>query len=132
MWIIKKQNNSLKIILFAFLLSLLIIILTTPLHEACHWVLSDIDPYIDPVEFHIFDEKCLQNGENILSSALGYVVIREKYPGAFKDRPEYFDFLQEFICCSIQIILTCIIVSKILKIVFKKPKDALINSKIMI
>ncbi len=132
MRLIKKQKNSLKIILFAFILSLSIIILTTPLHEACHWVLSDIDPYIEPVEFHIFNEKCLQNGENILSSALGYVVIKEKYPGAFNDRPEYFDFLQEFICCFIQIILTCIIVSKILKIIFKKPKDALINLKIMI
>ncbi len=132
MRLIKKQKNSLKIILFAFILSLSIIILTTPLHEACHWVLSDIDPYIEPVEFHIFNEKCLQNGENILSSALGYVVIKEKYPGAFNVRPEYFDFLQEFICCFIQIILTCIIVSKILKIIFKKPKDALINLKIMI
>lgn len=132
MRLIKKQKNSLKIILFAFILSLSIIILTTPLHEACHWVLSDIDPYIEPVEFHIFNEKCLQNGENILSSALGYVVIKEKYPGAFNDRPEYFDFLQEFICCFIQIILTCIIVSKILKIIFKKPKDVLINLKIMI
>lgn len=132
MWIIKKQKNSLKIILFAFILSLSIIILTTPLHEACHWVLSDIDPYIEPVEFHIFDEKGLQNGENILSSALGYVVIKEKYPGAFKDRPEYFDFLQEFICCFLQIILTCLIVSKILKIVFNKPKDTLIKPKIMI
>jgi hypothetical protein len=132
MFKINKQENSLKIIIFGFILSFIFIIMTTPLHEACHWILSDIDPYIEPVEFHIFDEKSLQNGENLLSSALGYVVIKEKYPGAFNDRPEYFDFLQEFICCSIQIILTCIIVSKILKIIFKKPKNNLINSKIMI
>jgi len=124
---IKIQKDGLKIIFFIFILSFIFIIITTPIHEACHWILSDIDPYIVPVEFHIFDEKSLQSGENILSSALGYVVIKEKYPGAFKDRPEYFDFLQEFICCSIQIILTCIIVSKILKIVFKKPKNTLIN-----
>jgi hypothetical protein len=117
MWIIKKQKNSLKIILFAFILSLSIIILTTPLHEACHWVLSDIDPYIEPVEFHIFDKKCLQNGENILSSALGYIVIKEKYPGAFNDRPPWSDLLQELICIFIQLLLTCFIVSKILKLV---------------
>ena len=131
MWKIEKLKNNLKLIFFIFILSLIFIILTTPLHEACHWILSDIDPYIEPIEFHIFDEKSLQNGENILSSALGYVVIKEKYPGAFKDRPKYFDFLQEFICCAIQIILTCILVSKILKIIFKKPKDVFIKSKIM-
>jgi hypothetical protein len=132
MWKIKKQKNNLKIIFFGFLLSFIFIILTTPIHETCHWILSDIDPYIKPVEFHIFDEKSLQNGENIFSSAFGYILVKEKYPGAFKDRPEWFDFLQELICCFIQIILTCTIVSKIFKIIFKNPKEALIKSKIMI
>ena len=132
MWRIKKQKNSLKIIFFGFILSFLFIIITTPLHEAAHWILSDLDPYVEPVEFHIFDEKSLQKGENIFSSAFGYVIIKEKYPGAFKDRPGWFDFLQELICCFIQIILTCMIVSKIFKIIFKNPKKALIKSKIMI
>jgi len=125
----KKKKNNLKIILLGFLLSLILIVATTPLHEAGHWIMSEIDPYIEPTEFHIFDEKSLKNGENILSSAFGYVVVKEKYPGAFKDRPSWFDFLQEIICCFIQIILTCLI---ILKIIFKKPKDAIIKSKVMV
>lgn len=123
MWKIKKQKNNLKIIFFGFILSFTIIFLTTPIHEAGHWILSDIDPYIEPVEFHIFDERSLQNGENIFSSAFGYVLVKEKYPGAFNDRPPWSDLLQELICIFIQLLLTCFIVSKILKIVFDKYQN---------
>ena len=77
----KKQKIGLKIILIGFFLSCIIIVMTTPLHEVAHWIMSDIDPYIEPVEFHLFDDKSFQNNENILSSALGYVVVKEKYPG---------------------------------------------------
>jgi hypothetical protein len=116
----KNQKIHIKIIATTLLLSCLIIILTTPIHEATHWVLSDIDPYIDPIEFHLFDERAIQNGKHMLSSALGCVVVKESYPGAFKDRPQWADLLQEIICISIQIIITCIIVTKILSHVFKK------------
>jgi hypothetical protein len=127
----KKKKNSLKIILFGFLISFILIVVTTPLHEAGHFIMSEFDPYVEPIEFHIFDEKSLKDGENIFSSVFGYVVVKERYTGAFKDRPQWFDFLQELICCFIQIILTCIIVLKILKIIFNKPKDTLIISKIL-
>jgi len=127
----KKKKNGLKIILFGFLLSFIFIAATTPIHEAGHWIMSEFDPYVEPIEFHIFDEKSLKNGESIFSSAFGYVAVKEKYPGAFKDRPTWLDLLQELICCFIQIILTCIIVLKILKIIFNKPKDTLIISKII-
>ena len=120
MWKNKKHGNNLKIIFFVFILSLILVILTTPLHEACHWILSDIDPYIEPIEFHIFNEKSLQNGQNIFSSSFGYVVVKEKYPGAFKDRPPWSDLLQELICIFIQLLLTCFIVSKILKLIIDK------------
>src|SRR4030043_2104522 len=109
---IRKRKNSLKIIFFGFVLSLIFIIITTPIHEASHWILSDLDPYIEPVEFHIFDEKFLKNGENIFSSSFGYVVVKEKYPGAFDDRPPWSDLFQELICIYIQLLLTCFIVSK--------------------
>lgn len=120
MWKINKQKNCLKIIFFGFILSFIFIILTTPLHEAGHWILSDIDPYIEPVEFHIFDEKSIQKGENILSSAVGYIVVKEKYPGAFEDRPIWSDLIQELICIFIQLIITCFIVSKILKLLINE------------
>ena len=116
----QKKKNNLKIILLCFFLSFIFIIATTPIHEAAHWIMSEIDPYIEPVEFHLFDEKSLKNGESIFSSAFGYVLVKEKYPGAFKDRPGWFDLLQELICILIQIILTCIIVIKILQIMTKK------------
>jgi len=122
----KKQRlqtkTGLKIIATTLLLSSLIIILTTPIHEATHWMLSDIDPYIDPIEFHLFDERAIQNGKHILSSALGCVVVKESYPGAFKDRPPWADLLQEIICISIQIIITCTIVTKTLPHIFKNKK----------
>ena len=109
-----KQKIGIRIILLAFLLSCFFMVVTTPLHEAGHWIMSEIDPYIDPVEFHLFDYNSIQKNENILSSALGYVVVREKYPGAFNDRPVWIDTVQEAICISIQIFLTCFLVTKIL------------------
>ena len=97
-----QTKTKIKIITTTLLMSCLIMIITTPIHEATHWILSDIDPYIDPIEFHLFDERAIQNGKHILSSALGCVVVKESYPGAFKDRPKWADPLQEIICITIQ------------------------------
>lgn len=115
-----KQKNVLYIILIIFLLSTLFIIATTPLHEAAHWVMSEIDPYSEPVELHLFDDQSLKKGQHILSSTLGFVVVKETYPGSFKDRPNWIDPIQEIICVCIQIILTCIIVSKTLNFLMNK------------
>jgi hypothetical protein len=115
-----NQKIDLKIILIIFFLSCTILIVTTPLHEAAHWIMSDIDPYVDPVEFHVFDGKSFNPNENILSSSLGYVVIKENYPGAFKDRPLWIDTFQEVICILIQILLTYIIISRILRLLINK------------
>jgi hypothetical protein len=117
------RNNPFKINLFlifiGFILSSMLIITTTPIHEAAHWIMSDIDPYIEPIEIHIFDDKIFLNGQHILSSALGYVLVKEKYPGAFEDRPFWADGLQEIICISIQILITVMITLKVL-IILKK------------
>ena len=115
-----KQKIDLKIIIIVFFLSCTIMIVTTPLHEAAHWIMSDIDPYVEPVEFHIFDNKSSNTNENIMFSALGYIVIKEKYPGAFDDRPLWIDSFQEVICILIQILLTYIIVTKTLKLLIEK------------
>ncbi len=127
-----KTNNNQKIrlhlILTGFLLSCIVIIVTTPLHEASHWIMSDIDPYIEPVEFHLFDDEPFQNGQHILSSALGCVIVKETYPGSFKDRPIWMDPIQELICISIQIILTCIIISKILTLLINKHNPDIDNN----
>jgi len=117
-----KNQFSLKMLLTIFLLSCTMIVVTTPLHEAAHWLMSDIDPYVKPVEFHIFDESSLHRGQNILSSALGHVVIEEAYPGAFDDRPVWADLLQEIICVFIQIVITCFVVSKIISIKIDKKR----------
>jgi hypothetical protein len=109
-------KNGFKIILIILLLSTILLIATTPLHEAVHWIISDIDPYSEPVEFHIFDDKALNKHENILSSYLGYVVIKETYPGSFDDRPIWMDLFQEIICIFLQIFITVIIVVKILSV----------------
>ena len=120
-----KQKIRLQIILVCFLLSCVGIIATIPLHEALHWIISDIDPYSEPVEFHLFDFKSSDNGQHILSSALGSVTIKESYPGSFMDRPKWLDPVQELICISIQIILTCIIVSKTLTLLIDKHQKLL-------
>jgi len=111
----KTIKTRLQTILIIFLISIAVIIATTPMHEACHWIMSDIDPYIEPTEFHVFDGKSIANGQNALSSCLGHVVVKESYPGAFDDRPPWADAFQELMCIFIQIILTCVIVLKILR-----------------
>lgn len=118
-----KQKNRLQIIIICFLLSCVGIIATIPLHEAIHWIISDIDPYSEPVEFHLFDFKSSDNGQHILSSALGSVTIKEAYPGSFKDRPQWMDPIQELICIFIQVLITFFVVTKILRLLFNKNQD---------
>lgn len=116
----KLLKNKFKIFLIAFLISTTVIIASTPLHEAGHWIMSEIDPYIEPVEFHVFNEYALKNKDNVLSSALGCVVVQEKYPGAFNDRPGWYNISQEIICVLIQIVLAVFITLKSLKYLQKK------------
>ena len=92
----KIRLNLLFIILVCFLISCGMIIATIPLHEGAHWVMSEIDPYIKPVELHLFDDTSFQNGEKVLSSALGCVIVKEAYPGAFLDRPSIKSFFVNF------------------------------------
>jgi len=122
-----EVKTKLYLILICFIISCFVIIATTPLHEAAHWVMSDIDPYIEPVELHLFDETSFKNGQHILSSALGCVIVKEKYPGAFKDRPILADVFQEIICISIQIVIACIIVSKTLTFILNKKYTNLLK-----
>ena len=124
-----KQKLTLQTILIGFFLSCIIIVATTPLHEAAHWIMSEIDPYADPVEFRLFDGESLQTGQSIMSSALGYVVIKESYPGSFKDRSPWMEPIQELICVFIQIIVTCILVSKILSLLINKHPNLMKTSK---
>jgi len=123
----QKPKIRFNLVLIGFLISTTIIIATTPIHEAAHWVMSDIDPYVEPVEIHVFDEASYQNEEHILPSALGSVVIQEKYPGAFNDRPFWADALQELICISIQIFLAVIISYKIIKILINKQNKPVLS-----
>ena len=115
-----RKKISKKMIISAFLLSGILMIMTTPIHEGAHWVMSDIDPYIDPIEIHLFDFESKNDNDNVMSSALGYVVVRECYPGAFDERPFWMDTLQELVCLIIQIIITCFIVIKITSFLSKQ------------
>jgi hypothetical protein len=111
------KNKIFKNILLCIFLCSFFMLLTVPIHEAAHWVMSEIDPYSKPVELHVFD--FFNNKENLLFFNLGYVKIKESYPDSFKDRPAWIDPVQEFICFSIQILITYFIVVKII-ITFSK------------
>jgi len=117
-----KQKIKLRYILIGFLISTCMILVTTPLHEAAHVAMSIIDPYVEPVEFHVFDDASFHSGDHILSSALGFVKIKESYPGAFNDRPPWTDVLQEIICITLQIIISVFVTLKILTILIKRQK----------
>ena len=43
----RLTHNRMLIVTIGFLLSMVLIVVTTPIHEAAHWVMSDIDPYIE-------------------------------------------------------------------------------------
>ena len=123
-----RRKINLQMILICLLLSCVGIIATIPLHEAAHWIMSEVDPYSEPVEIHIFEFKSINNEQRLLSSALGYVTIKESYPGSFKERPEWIDPIQEIICVSIQILITFLIVTKTLKLYFNKKRNILKNT----
>lgn len=116
----KEIKKILKIILIGFFISFTVIIFSIPLHEAGHWIMSEIDPYIEPVEYHIFHVNEKNNKTYTLNSLLGYVTVTEKYPGALKERPIWADFLQEIICISIQIIISFFITIKTIILIEKK------------
>jgi len=129
----KKASNSKitpSVLLIGFLVAGSVIILTTPLHEAAHWVMSDIDPYVEPVEIHVFDDLKPEKENHVLSSALGYVVIQEEYKGAFNHRPFWADILQEIICLTIQIVIAVFITLKTLEFFnrYKNKKNFFVNT----
>jgi len=118
----QKPGINCRLVIIGFLISTTIIIVTTPIHEAAHWIMSDVDPYVQPVEYHVSDDFSYQTHKNVLPSALGSVVIKEEYPGAFNDRPSWANILQEIICLSIQIFLAVIITLKIMRWVIRKKQ----------
>ena len=87
--------------------------------------MSDIDLYIEPVELRLFDSSFLENSYHILFSPLGFVRVKESYPGTLKDRPEWADLLQEIICVSIQIIIAILVVLKTLPLLIEIGPSAL-------
>ena len=126
MKISKIVKTRFQMFILIFLLSIAALVITTPIHEACHWVLSDIDPYIQPTEFHALDGNSPQNRQDVLPSSFGYVVVKESYPGAFHDRPPWADGFQEIICLCIQSILAFVIVLKTFNLItLKYPKLSL-------
>ena len=120
-----KDKNKIKIkrLIICIFFCCFFIILTVPVHEAAHWIMSEIDPYSEPIELHLFDFEFSNKKLNLLFLPFGYVKIKETYPGSFKDRPLWMDPIQELICFSIQILITYIIVTKILLYLYNKNQD---------
>jgi len=114
-----SRENKLHLFFIFFLISIVVMTVTTPLHEALHWIMSEIDPYVEPVEIHLFDEKSLSSG------SVGYTLVREAYPGSFKDRPIWSNAVQEIICCSIQMIIAIMVCIKAFALLKRKHQKVL-------
>lgn len=89
------------------LLSFVFMVLTTPVHEVGHVVLSTLDPCLEVSEFYPFGSPHHSQG-HMLPSMLGCVVVTESYPGAFQDRSVWSNVLQEIICLSLQLVITVV------------------------
>ena len=108
----------------AFFIACCLMIATIPLHECLHLAMSSCDPHLRVVAFYPFGVPQSQQHNQGFSTVLGCVVVKEAYHGAFQDRPVWADPLQEIICLSIQMIITCLITLKILGslLIVKKPR----------
>ena len=103
---------------YLFLVACTLMVATTPLHEIGHLVLSSCDPSLKVVAFHPLGSPHITQGDHTFSSILGYVVVKEAYPGAFQNRVFWADAAQECICILIQIGITFLITIKILGYLF--------------
>lgn len=115
------------IIPLCFLLSIACLVITIPIHETTHWILSDLDPTTTPTEMHLFNIESIFS-ENIFQSALGYVIISEEYPGSFEQRLPESDLIQEIICTLLQLIITILCVYKITIKLIKRYPDFLVTN----
>lgn len=114
------KDDKTSILILCIILPLLFIISTTPLHEMGHWLMSDMDPYVEPVEMHLFTSLEYNPIHRVLFSNLGSIVIQEKYPGAFQDRPNTWNIFQELVCISYQMIITIALSIKIMSYITTK------------
>lgn len=113
----RSLGNLFALGVLCFVVSLSVIVLTTPLHESIHFVISEyLDPYVEVVEFHPFGVPETVSHHR-LPSLLGCVVIQESYPGAFLDRPGWFDPVQEVLCMLVQILIACVVTLRMLSFV---------------
>ncbi len=107
-----------------FIVALSVIVLTTPLHESIHLVISEhIDPYVEVVSFHPFGVPEATEHHR-LPSFLGCVIIEGAYPGAFLDRPAWVDPVQEILCIGVQILIAAFVTLRVLSFVSRIKKNA--------
>ena len=100
-----------KLILLVIPLTLLFSLLTTPLHEALHWIMCEIDPNLVPLEIHLFDSYSLER------NCLGCVAYKEL------GEPLYFNpLLQEIICVLVQYSIIILLNYYIIKRILLKRK----------
>lgn len=89
-----------KLLVKISLLSVFVILmLTVPsiyVHEGVHWVAGSINPWEDPIGFHVLDSYCLSQGY------YGCVTVVEEYPGSFGDRPLFYAGLEEWTACFVE------------------------------
>lgn len=97
------MNKRIEATLIIILVSIALFIITTPIHEGLHWVMSDLDPHIKPIEYHVFDIESFNSG------CLGFVRVAKEYPGAFDNGYELKYILQEIICISAQLLIVFLV-----------------------
>jgi hypothetical protein len=91
-------------------------IATTPFHELAHLAMSSCDPNLTVVGFYPFGTPQSAQNSHALSSVLGCVIVKERFPGAFSYRPVWADLLQEIICILIQMSISCYVTVKTLRV----------------
>lgn len=113
------KNKRIEATLVIIFVSIALLVITTPIHEGLHWIMSDIDPNIKPISYHVFDAESLNSG------CLGFVRVAEKRQGAFDNGYEYTYLLQEIICISTQLLIIFLVDVMI----FKKRYQYLIQAE---
>jgi hypothetical protein len=85
--------------------------------------MSTVDPTLEVVEFYPFGIPDNLEIDYAFHPMFGCMIVKGAYPGALKDRPIWADVLQEIICVSVQILITCFVLIKSISFVSKRhPK----------
>jgi hypothetical protein len=119
--------HSLSVWVILVLLSCMLVVITVPVHEATHVLLLSFDRYIEVKEVHLIGIPSFSSDSKCLSSLIGYVIVKERYPGAFNMRPGWIYISEEIVSILVQILIILTVLTLLTPGLVRRVKQRLKN-----